>query len=266
MPANIKAKYRTVAAVNAEAGPSTASVSAVLEREYGDDNSSDSSECVPSHLPSRSTSPNSPFQTPHLMFLCSVDGPSVPSPLRIKSLIDTGSHLVLIDDALVTHLGLRRRTLLEPISISLAMDTTAAAAPTRLSHWVKLRPQSLDNSWTSCSIRAVIAPGLCYPLILGGPFLVRNKIVVDHKAHTCIDKDTKYNVLRDTPLSPPPTRKSPRRFTPKSAKINQIRVMMNAKSRCLQDLQDSTVHQRESLNSSASVSSTILQTVTAIRD
>ena len=54
--------------------------------------------------------------------------------------------------------------------------------------------------WTSKSVTALIAPGLCVPVILGLPFLIHNCIVTDHAAHTCIDKNLNYDLLNPLPV------------------------------------------------------------------
>ena len=61
--------------------------------------------------------------------------------------------------------------------------------------------------WTSKSVTALIAPGLCVPVILGLPFLIHNCIVTDHAAHICIDKNLNYDLLNPLPVSPPPPHK-----------------------------------------------------------
>src|ERR1700678_436350 len=45
---------------------------------------------------------------------------------------------------------------------------------------------TLDNAWTSRPVCALVVPGLCTEILLGLPFLVDNKIVVDHDAQTAI--------------------------------------------------------------------------------
>lgn len=53
--------------------------------------------------------------------------------------------------------------------------------------------------WSSKTVCAIIAPGLCVPMILGLPFLSHNNIVVNASAHTVIDKKCDFNVLHPTP-------------------------------------------------------------------
>jgi len=68
----------------------------------------------------------------------------------------------------------------------------------------KLSLTPLDAAWTSKSVKALIAPNLCMPVILGLPFLIHNTIVTDHAARTCVDKTVNYNLLNPPPVSPPP--------------------------------------------------------------
>ncbi|KAJ7121266.1 hypothetical protein C8R43DRAFT_1150989 [Mycena crocata] len=87
-------------------------------------------------------------RTEHLFWECLVDGPAALSSLLILALIDHGAHLALIDDALVTKLGLRQRKLREPKPISLAMSDESSE-PQYLTEYVKLRLVSKDQAWVS---------------------------------------------------------------------------------------------------------------------
>jgi len=71
--------------------------------------------------------------------------------------------------------------------------------PVLLSEYVSLSLSTLDNSWTSKPIIAVIAPGLCTNVLLGLPFLVHNHIVVDHELPSAIVKDTSVDLLNFVP-------------------------------------------------------------------
>jgi len=77
----------------------------------------------------------------------------------------------------------------------------------------------MDNAWTSRTVHALIAPGLCMPLILGLPFLIHNDIVTDHAARSCIDKKTGYNLLHPQKIVPP--RPPPMRI---AAKIKETKA------------------------------------------
>jgi hypothetical protein len=55
----------------------------------------------------------------------------------------------------------------------------------------------------------IIVPGLCVPLLLGGPFLSFNRLVMDHEDCTCINKSSGYDIFNPPKfvhkvLQPPP--------------------------------------------------------------
>ncbi|KAG1785106.1 uncharacterized protein HD556DRAFT_1451069 [Suillus plorans] len=172
-----------IAAVEAEESDTVAVVmpSTVLE------GSDSGEECV------------APLQTPHLRWECFVDRPAVFSPLNVSALIDHGSSLVLIGEGLVNKLGLHCRKLPKPILVSLALSQDKSCI---LLHFVKLSCSSLDQAYKFRTVRAIITPNLCTPLLLGGPFLEHNCIVVDHELCTCIVKDANYNLLQHTVPKP----------------------------------------------------------------
>ena len=143
-------------------------------------------EVIPETLPGPP-----PFSSKHLEWCCRVDGPSVPEPVVVTALIDNGSHSVLIDDRLVTKLGLRRRWLPFPQRARLAMGEEEVV----FTEWVKLWVCSDDQQWTARVVRAVVAPKLAYPILLGGPFLEWNKIIIDHEFGRVTAKDEHYQLL-----------------------------------------------------------------------
>ncbi len=59
------------------------------------------------------------------------------------------------------------------------------------------------NRWSSWTVHAIIAPGLCTDIILGLPFLAANHIIVDHRHHTCISLPSGFDLLN--PSKPPTT-------------------------------------------------------------
>ena len=148
----------------------------------GEGESDDSAKYVPK---------SSSFSSGHLEWRCQIDGPSTSKPLVITTLTDNGSHSVLIDERLVARLGLRRRRLPSPQRVRLAMGEEEV----EFSEWVKLRASSIDGQWTAHVVRAIVAPGLVYPVILGGPFLISNKIVIDHEFGRVTAKDPAYELL-----------------------------------------------------------------------
>src|SRR5271155_2151893 len=128
----------------------------------------------------------------------------------VETHYSNGAHLVLIRPETVASLGLPIHRLTEPICVSLALSASLETV-SHFSDYVYLTASSLDNAWTSRPVRALVAPGLCTEILLGLPFLVHNKIVVDHDARTAIDKSSNFdllNVIRVTrptvnkPLSP----------------------------------------------------------------
>ncbi|KAG1857406.1 hypothetical protein F4604DRAFT_1589940, partial [Suillus subluteus] len=177
-----KPKTRAVAAV----GP----VGAVMPSSVLDDGSdSEDDMCV------------APFETAHIMWPCLLTGPNSNSFERVDALIDHGSHLVLIDENVVNKLGLRKRKLYKKIEANSAfMDNSSS--PFSFSEYVLLSPSSLNHDWTSRMIRAIIAPNLAVPLLLGGPFLSHNCLVIDHDSRTCIIKDSNYDLLNPPEQKP----------------------------------------------------------------
>lgn len=55
----------------------------------------------------------------------------------------------------------------------------------QLMHYVIIEPASLDGTFVLHCIHAVVALGLCMPIILGLPFLTSNNIVCDYTDYTC---------------------------------------------------------------------------------
>lgn len=145
-----------------------------------------------------------PFSSSHLFWNCHVDGPSSPvfSSVSVRALIDHGSHIVLIDSTLVDSLGLRRFTLNKPFIVTNAMSSTPNQT-TSLSQWVKIRPRSIDGLWTSRTLRAIVASNLAAPIILGGPFLSVNRLVIDHELRSCVPKDSTIDLLAGSTVSSP---------------------------------------------------------------
>lgn len=153
-----------------------------------------------------------PFFGSHLFWKCCVVGANVneqgATPFVLRALIDHGSHAVLIQEDLVNTLGLRRRKLPKPETVSMAMGDGLERSYT-LTEWTKIQLYDPTSGWSSCSVRAVVAPNLCSPLILGLPFLSHNKIVVDAELRTVIQKDTNVDLLNPTAAGERVARKSP---------------------------------------------------------
>lgn len=152
------------------------------------------SPASPTSSESENPSSSAPLITPQLMWQCSLISSVSPFPVSVSALIDDGSSLVLIDDALIMKLGLRRRKLHKPIPATVAMQSDTNSPPFSLHEYVRIKPTSLNCDWTSQTVKAVIAPNLCTSLLLGGPFLSHNRIVIDHELRTCIAKDSLYDL------------------------------------------------------------------------
>lgn len=212
--AKVRVKKEPVAAVTAApvAGPS-ATIAAVMPEVDSDGeypypiSAGESDEYVP------------PLLAPHFYWDCLVDGPNVPAPLRVSALIDNGSPIVLISADLVAQLGLRKHRLAQKLQVSLALDSSssspdsAASSPSSsfLSEWVKLRPKSINSSWSSRPIRAIIATKPCSQIILGQPFLSSNRIIIDHEHRTCIAKETLFDLLRPIESPSPAPKPAPKK-------------------------------------------------------
>ena len=81
-----------------------------------------------------------------------------------------------------------------PENICVAIDAKQTAP---LTHYVCITISSHDGLFKSKALNAVIAPGLCMPIILGLPFLVNHKIICDYAKHECLItiENQKYNLL-----------------------------------------------------------------------
>lgn len=196
-----KGKNNKVTKQVAAVAPVTAVVPSSVLEEVSD---SDDDTCV------------APFETAHLIWPCLLAGPSSSTFERVDALIDHGSHLVLIDEQVVTRLGLRRWKLHAEIEANSAF-LVPSSAPFRFSEYVHLAPSSLSHDWTSRTIRAIVAPNLVVPLLLGGPFLSHNCLLIDHELRTCISKPSNYDLLNPPSLSQKtlkvfPTRREMRRL------------------------------------------------------
>ncbi len=127
-----------------------------------------------------------PFHTPHLIWDYLLDSPGVSMPEKIKTLIDCGLHTVLIDSQVVDRLALWWRKLPKLLQISLAIRQGEIRLV--LKEWVKLVPSTVNSSWRSCPIHAVIAHNLACPVILGRLFLKINQFVINHNVSSCMSK------------------------------------------------------------------------------
>ena len=150
----------------------------------------------------------SPLHVPHLYWCCLTSGKNQEFPVTFNALIDHGSSSVLIRESLANELGLRRRRLRNPFSAELAMENDGQKIEIQFSDYVKLQLHDPSALWSSKTVRAIVALGLCAPMILGLPFLEHNDIVVDASARTAIDKKSAFDLLNPViPVKPVPKQK-----------------------------------------------------------
>lgn len=136
----------------------------------------------------------SPLKCEHLLWHCIADNGLVQFPVKTMALINSGAHMIFIHLNLVEKLDLHTFQQSLPENISVAIDTKQ---PKPLTHYVHITISSYDGILRSKALNTVIVPGLCMPIILGLPFLVKHKIVCDYASHECLVtiKDMKYNLL-----------------------------------------------------------------------
>lgn len=151
---------------------------------------------------------DTPFFVPHFFFECLLGGPTASAEITVRALIDDGSDAVLIDPVYADRLGLTRRKLPVPKEVVMAVGNGQKEVFSFV-EWVPLTIVSSDQAWTSRACRAILAPNLCVPLLLGNPFLATNGIVIDHELRTCIDKKTGYDltnpsIIKRTTIKPRP--------------------------------------------------------------
>jgi hypothetical protein len=91
-----------------------------------------------------------------------------------------------------------------------------------LTEYCKSHIQSLDSSWKSRVINALICPNLYTDIILGLDFLTKNKIIVDAELRTVIAKDAQYDLLNPPTPIPKPAKLSP--FMKRKLEKNLIKV------------------------------------------
>ena len=151
-----------------------------------------------------------PLKCKHFFWKCLIDGPSSEFPLKVSSLVDNGCHLVLIHPDIVSKLGLTVFKLPVPEPVDIAIKDSKQKKKMELVDFVLLKATSLDQRWISRRMRALVAPNLCMPLILGLPFLSHNNIVTDHALCSCVDKKTGYNLINPEIVTPPKKKLQPK--------------------------------------------------------
>ena len=113
-------------------------------------------------------------------------------PTTINCLLDNGAHLILIRPETITDLMLPIRKLETLISVTLALEGKKTISV--FHDYVYLQLASGNNEWMSKTVCALLAPGLCSNILLGLLFLAHNNIVIDHTAHTVIDKELGFDL------------------------------------------------------------------------
>ena len=144
-----------------------------------------------------------PLKGKHFIWTCQLNNAADRLSLKTRALIDGGAHMVLICPDIATRLALPTFPLSDPEQVNVAMESPNQIK--KLTHYVILEPSSLDNLFLSHPLHAVIAPGLCMPIILGLPFLTVNKIVCNYAARQCMatGHNPPYNLLAKTTKSMP---------------------------------------------------------------
>ncbi len=198
-----KARRTAVAAVNVEntsqlqeipESPPTVNIGAVYASAFvgaigTDDEDTWDSEYV-----------NTPLSTPHLILSASITSPSCLLD-SIDMLIDTGCPVNLISETTATSLNLRHR----PLPTTFNYNDAFGGGQKSSSEWCRFAVVTTDGSYTSRSVRAIIVPDLCYPVLLGTPFLDQNELLVD--VHHRSLRDSRSNLdLLNMPQSKPPAK------------------------------------------------------------
>jgi len=100
------------------------------------------------------------------------------------------------------------------------------------SEYVLLSPSSVNHDWTSRTIRAIVAPKLAVPLLLGGPFLSHNCLIIDHDSRTCIAKDSNYDLLNPIKYEPKAEVQIPSRrdmICLRKDVVNELKSVLNSR-------------------------------------
>ena len=136
-----------------------------------------------------------PLKEKHFVWTCQLSNITDRLSLKVKALIDGGAHMVLVRPDIAARLALPKFPLTNPEQINVAMGTPNEIE--KLTHYVVIKPSSLDSIFLSQPLHAVIAPGLCMPIILGLLFLTSNKIVCNYAERQCVatKHDPPYNLL-----------------------------------------------------------------------
>ncbi|KAJ3976295.1 hypothetical protein EV361DRAFT_790567, partial [Lentinula raphanica] len=91
--------------------------------------------------------------------------------------------------------------------------------------YCKLVLRDPNDFWRSKPVRALVLPSLCYPMILGLPFLSHNSLVIDYAERSVMPKGVEFNLLNPVP---PPT--PPPQPVLESPKLRRLRAMRKQRS------------------------------------
>jgi hypothetical protein len=190
--------------------------------------------------------PTIPFSIPHFLWKCLVKGQLSGDDVLLTGLLDDGSHVVLIKASVADILGLRCRKLPKPMPITQALSNSNSCADSFLFEWVKLKPRDIGGSWSSRTVRAIVAENLCADIILGLPFLCVNKLVMDYENGTCIDKASGFDILHPTS----PVRETAK--TPLQQKHRELqKTIRGDRKSMLEELSNVTTDRQKACNASA---------------
>ncbi|KAJ3769060.1 hypothetical protein FB446DRAFT_813472 [Lentinula raphanica] len=135
-----------------------------------------------------------PVSLPHLMWKAVIRGPLTGDPFMDECLLDDGCPFVLIRADIVDRLGLTRRRLPSPQTLDVAMNKDSKNKVV-VDECCILTPEDVSQKWFSRPVKALIVPVLCAPVILGLPFLTRNRIIIDYSSRSVIAKDSGFDLL-----------------------------------------------------------------------
>ena len=119
-------------------------------------------------------------------------------PLPLTGLLDMGVHVVLISPETVTRLALDVKKLQKPKFIDVAIQgkyVSDSNTHLALTNFVSFTLSTVNNSWTSKTIRAIVTPGLCTSILLGLLFLSHNEILIDCTLHSACVKGSSVDLL-----------------------------------------------------------------------
>jgi hypothetical protein len=182
-----------VAAVTKPENPASELVAAVFPQSSVTTADNSMSENSDTSVASVSAQP--PLKGKHFIWTCRLNNATDRLSMKTKALIDRGAHMVLIRPDIVTQLMLPTFLLEHPEQVNITMGTPNQIE--KLTHYAIIEPASLDRLFTLHHVHAVIALGLCMPIILGLPFLCTNKIVCNYAEQTCTatNNEPPYNLL-----------------------------------------------------------------------